>query len=50
MATETYICAALEEDRFMARALAIGKCTHCLGRFVRVGSEKIVESFKAELF
>jgi hypothetical protein len=46
----TYICAALEDDGLMARTLTISKSADCLGRFVRVCSEEIIEALKPYFF
>jgi hypothetical protein len=49
-AKDTHLCATLEDNRLMAGAFAIGKCTHCLGRLIRVSSEEVIESFMPKLF
>jgi hypothetical protein len=46
--TGTYICATLEDDRLMARAFTICKCTYCLCRLVGVGDEEIIKSLVTE--
>lgn len=47
---DTNICAALKDNRFMARAFTIGKRAYCLGRFIRVSSKEVIDSFMPKLF
>jgi hypothetical protein len=34
----------------MARAFTIGKRAYCLGRFIRVSSKEVIDSFMPKLF
>lgn len=45
----TYIGDALEEDGFMAWPLGVPECADCLGTFVFVGGEEVVQPFMAQI-
>lgn len=48
--TKADFCSPLEDTRFMARALGIGKGTDCLGGFVVVCEEEVIQACVAESF
>lgn len=43
----TYISNTLKENRLMPRPLRVSECADCLGTFVLVGGEEVVEAFMA---